>query len=234
MNYTTASPTPTSVSGQGNTPVSFASSRCTFLIGRPQNLYHSSQSYRKSNLTTNILYAMMATLTDHENGNLQPVCQNCSTSTTPLWRRDEIGSVLCNACGLFLKLHGRNRPLALKTDVIKSRNRVKSAGQGQKKKVSSVRSIAIRITGLLNARSLSSIATDIQRHGRKLAAHHPVIVEYRTKALRASRTVPTLQSLVLERHLCSIHPTLLHSTCSIMPPSRITYSITLLLYRRCT
>ena len=81
----------------------------------------------------------MATLTDNDHGILQPVCQNCSTSTTPLWRRDEIGSVLCNACGLFLKLHGRNRPLALKTDVIKSRNRVKSSGQGQKKKVRSWR-----------------------------------------------------------------------------------------------
>jgi GATA-binding protein len=34
--------------------------------------------------------------------------------------------VLCNACGLFLKLHGRPRPISLKTDVIKSRNRVKT------------------------------------------------------------------------------------------------------------
>jgi GATA-binding protein len=65
----------------------------------------------------------------------QPVCQNCKTSTTPLWRRDEIGSVLCNACGLFLKLHGKPRPISLKTDVIKSRNRVKSSGQGPKNKV---------------------------------------------------------------------------------------------------
>ncbi|EGX93338.1 GATA transcription factor nreB-Penicillium chrysogenum [Cordyceps militaris CM01] len=64
---------------------------------------------------------MMAT-----NASSQPTCQNCGTSRTPLWRRDEFGSVLCNACGLFLKLHGRPRPASLKTDVIKSRNRVKT------------------------------------------------------------------------------------------------------------
>lgn len=78
---------------------------------------------------------MAASLTDNGLLYTQPVCQNCQTSTTPLWRRDEAGSVLCNACGLFLKLHGRARPISLKTDVIKSRNRVKSAGQVPKKKV---------------------------------------------------------------------------------------------------
>jgi Zn ribbon nucleic-acid-binding protein len=79
----------------------------------------------------------MATLIANNNESSQPTCQNCQTSTTPLWRRDELGSVLCNACGLFLKLHGRPRPISLKTDVIKSRNRVKSSGsaQGVKKKV---------------------------------------------------------------------------------------------------
>ncbi|CAX41773.1 transcriptional activator of nitrogen-regulated genes, putative [Candida dubliniensis CD36] len=49
-------------------------------------------------------------------------CFNCNTTATPLWRRDADGNTLCNACGLFLKLHGTCRPLSLKSDVIKKRN----------------------------------------------------------------------------------------------------------------
>jgi transcription elongation factor Elf1 len=37
-------------------------------------------------------------------------CFNCQTSTTPLWRRDTIGNVLCNACGLYYKVHKSHRP----------------------------------------------------------------------------------------------------------------------------
>ena len=49
-------------------------------------------------------------------------CNNCGTTKTPLWRKGPNGNTLCNACGLFLKLHGTMRPLSLKTDVIKKRN----------------------------------------------------------------------------------------------------------------
>lgn len=60
-------------------------------------------------------------------------CTNCHTKTTPLWRRNPQGEPLCNACGLFLKLHGTVRPLSLKTDVIKKRQRGQNLGQTSKK-----------------------------------------------------------------------------------------------------
>lgn len=55
------------------------------------------------------------------------ICFNCQTQKTPLWRRDPNGNTLCNACGLFQKLHGTMRPLSLKTDVIKKRNSRRSS-----------------------------------------------------------------------------------------------------------
>lgn len=60
-------------------------------------------------------------LTNHDDGTIH--CTNCDTTNTPLWRRNSEGDPLCNACGLFFKLHGIVRPLSLKTDVIKKRNR---------------------------------------------------------------------------------------------------------------
>ena len=71
-----------------------------------------------------------------DSGSGPTTCTNCFTQTTPLWRRNPEGHPLCNACGLFLKLHGVVRPLSLKTDVIKKRNR----GSGNSVPVSSTRS----------------------------------------------------------------------------------------------
>ncbi|GLB37098.1 putative pleckstrin homology domain containing protein [Lyophyllum shimeji] len=73
-----------------------------------------------------------------EDGDQPPtLCTNCQTTNTPLWRRDPEGQPLCNACGLFYKLHGVVRPLSLKTDVIKKRNRASGTPGGGSRKGSS-------------------------------------------------------------------------------------------------
>ncbi|XP_065174751.1 transcription factor GATA-4-like isoform X2 [Sycon ciliatum] len=61
------------------------------------------------------------------------VCANCKTTTTTLWRRNPTNSeTVCNACGLYQKLHGVSRPLTMKKDVIQTRNRKSANGKGRK------------------------------------------------------------------------------------------------------
>lgn len=60
----------------------------------------------------------------HQANRQHLVCANCRTTTTPLWRRDSSGNTICNACGLYFKLHNVHRPVTMKRAVIKRRKRV--------------------------------------------------------------------------------------------------------------
>ncbi|KAI7824292.1 hypothetical protein BC939DRAFT_476716 [Gamsiella multidivaricata] len=60
----------------------------------------------------------------HQANRQNLVCANCRTTTTPLWRRDSFGNTICNACGLYFKLHNVHRPVTMKRAVIKRRKRV--------------------------------------------------------------------------------------------------------------
>ncbi|XP_037578311.1 GATA-binding factor A-like isoform X3 [Dermacentor silvarum] len=50
-------------------------------------------------------------------------CSNCGTTATTLWRRNNEGEPVCNACGLYFKLHNINRPLAMRKESIQTRKR---------------------------------------------------------------------------------------------------------------
>ncbi|XP_068249717.1 uncharacterized protein [Palaemon carinicauda] len=59
-------------------------------------------------------------------------CSNCHTTVTSLWRRNPQGEAVCNACGLYYKLHNVNRPLTMKKESIQTRKRKpKKSGDGK-------------------------------------------------------------------------------------------------------
>lgn len=61
------------------------------------------------------------------------VCANCKTTHTTLWRRNHNGEPVCNACGLYYKLHNVARPMTMKKDGIQTRNRKLSAKSKKKR-----------------------------------------------------------------------------------------------------
>ncbi|KAJ7588989.1 hypothetical protein C8J56DRAFT_785288 [Mycena floridula] len=52
-----------------------------------------------------------------------PECSHCHTHNISEWRWSKTGDQLCNACGVYVRLKGRDRPLSLKRNKIKPRSR---------------------------------------------------------------------------------------------------------------
>ncbi|KAF8194823.1 hypothetical protein K438DRAFT_1503330, partial [Mycena galopus ATCC 62051] len=53
-----------------------------------------------------------------------PECSHCHTRRTSVWRRHKItGAKLCNACGVYSRLRGKDRPLELRRERVRPRGR---------------------------------------------------------------------------------------------------------------
>ncbi|KAF7298605.1 Gata zinc finger domain-containing protein [Mycena indigotica] len=51
----------------------------------------------------------------------EPTCSHCQTRKTSVWRRSKTGQRVCNACGVYQRLRGRDRPLNLRRNKIRPR-----------------------------------------------------------------------------------------------------------------
>ncbi|KAI8614935.1 hypothetical protein BC830DRAFT_1064973, partial [Chytriomyces sp. MP71] len=69
---------------------------------------------------------------------------SCASTHTSLWRRNAEGQPICNACGLFFKLHGVQRPVELRKDVIRKRNRVKRSDREKAERVAAARAADVK------------------------------------------------------------------------------------------
>ncbi|PVD32644.1 hypothetical protein C0Q70_08088 [Pomacea canaliculata] len=99
-------------------------------------------------------------------------CANCSTSTTTLWRRNSEGEPVCNACGLYFKLHQVARPLSMKKDGIQTRKR-KPKGSGSKSKASKEPQLpSYDSSSLMQHQSSSQIHQHHQQSQQHLSQQH--------------------------------------------------------------
>ncbi|KAI6019214.1 hypothetical protein BKA83DRAFT_111299 [Pisolithus microcarpus] len=90
---------------------------------RPKTM-RSNHAERHSNTSTSHPPTQLTTHTPTSNAHGRHTqCYNCHTTATPLWRKDDEGKTVCNACGLYYKLHGSARPISMKSDVIRKRSR---------------------------------------------------------------------------------------------------------------
>ncbi|KAJ7065669.1 hypothetical protein C8F01DRAFT_750828 [Mycena amicta] len=57
-----------------------------------------------------------------------PSCSHCGTRRTSAWRRNKAGAQVCNACGVYERMNGRPRPLELRSDKVRPREKHRDRG----------------------------------------------------------------------------------------------------------
>merc|ERR1719225_1131340 len=84
-------------------------------------------------------------------------CANCSTVTTTLWRRTVAGDIVCNACGLYQKIHNQPRPITLKKDSVQTRKRKQNKAESSSSHLQFPSSV--KMEGMMMGSGLTSSAT---------------------------------------------------------------------------
>ncbi|XP_072852860.1 transcription factor GATA-5 [Pogona vitticeps] len=87
-------------------------------------------------------------------------CTNCHTTNTTLWRRNAEGEPVCNACGLYMKLHGVPRPLAMKKESIQTRKRKPKNINKGKSSTGSATSTTNSPSSITNSESTVTLKTE--------------------------------------------------------------------------
>ncbi|XP_032585166.1 uncharacterized protein LOC6578233 isoform X3 [Drosophila mojavensis] len=127
-------------------------------------------------------------------------CSNCGTLTTTIWRRSVRGEMVCNACGLYFKLHGVNRPHSMRRDTIHTRRRRPKECEKSKKRNRStpINTIVDYETDNINdpveCKKMSVPLTQETSTYSDL-----VFKKYKTELYDTVKTTETLKNVILKR-----------------------------------
>ncbi|KAI9295142.1 hypothetical protein K502DRAFT_365262 [Neoconidiobolus thromboides FSU 785] len=83
------------------------------LMAKKENKKEKRKAQQRSESANKSKIAETETFSGSE-GEKDRCCFNCHATSTPLWRRTPDNQRLCNACGLYYKLHQKHRPIDLK------------------------------------------------------------------------------------------------------------------------
>uniref|UniRef100_A0A1I7XBK6 GATA-type domain-containing protein n=1 Tax=Heterorhabditis bacteriophora TaxID=37862 RepID=A0A1I7XBK6_HETBA len=94
------------------------------MLMNDEKLYHYLVGYLNNFYT--IIEFLSDKFDDDDSNASVSRCSNCMTTKTTAWRRDLAGKLVCNACGLYYRLHRTHRPVHMRKDFIQQRFRRKT------------------------------------------------------------------------------------------------------------
>ncbi|KAI9256350.1 hypothetical protein EDC94DRAFT_616187 [Helicostylum pulchrum] len=210
-------PTPLLAPAAPKTIITTAAAAAPIIVPQPQPQGQQQQIFTKPQQPSKDIITVSTDL------NASLICANCQTTTTPLWRRDESGLPICNACGLYFKLHSVHRPITMKRSTIKRRKRVTAAVVVTHKPVVVHRHI------LANNNKRSRMEQELIDTPNKRTDHHlrPLLPSPATSAAATTTMVSPVSSRKSSPD--PIEPEVFHHRYLPSPPMRPTSNIACLL-----